>query len=88
MDPLLESMVPPGQPAGPDEPSSGHETSFPTLDAVCAGHIRKALGRAKGKISGPGGAAEFLGLHPNTLRQRMDRLGIDYRRRRRPKTRA
>ncbi len=53
---------------------------FPTLDAVCTNHIRRALGRSKGKISGPGGAAELLGLHPNTLRQRMDKLGIEYKR--------
>jgi DNA-binding NtrC family response regulator len=53
---------------------------FPTLDAVCTNHIRRALGRSKGKISGPGGAAELLGLHPNTLRQRMDKLGVEYKR--------
>jgi len=55
--------------------------AFPTLDAVCAGHICRALRRTSGKISGPGGAAELLDLHPNTLRQRMDKLGIAYRRR-------
>ncbi|WP_027370438.1 sigma-54 interaction domain-containing protein [Desulfovermiculus halophilus] len=54
---------------------------FPTLDAVCAEHIRRALNRSRGKISGPGGAAELLDLHPNTLRQRMDKLGIPYKRR-------
>jgi transcriptional regulator with GAF, ATPase, and Fis domain len=54
---------------------------FPTLDSVCASHIRQALGRARGKISGPGGAAQLLGLHPNTLRQRMDKLGIAYKKR-------
>jgi transcriptional regulator with GAF, ATPase, and Fis domain len=54
---------------------------FPTLDAVCSSHIRQALRRTAGKISGPGGAAELLKLHPNTLRQRMDKLGIPYRRR-------
>jgi hydrogenase-4 transcriptional activator len=36
---------------------------------------------AKGKINGPGGAAELLGIHPNTLRKRMDKLGIRYKRR-------
>ncbi len=68
------------QPAWPNEPS-GQTRPFPTLDCVCASHIRKALGRARGKISGPGGAAELLGMHPNTLRQRMDKLGIAYKRR-------
>jgi len=27
-------------------------------------------------IEGPRGAAKILGLHPNTLRSRMDKLGI------------
>jgi formate hydrogenlyase transcriptional activator len=29
-----------------------------------------------GVISGPRGAAKILGLHPNTLRSRMERLGL------------
>ncbi len=52
------------------------------LDEVTALHIGKVLKMAHGKINGPGGAAELLGLEPNTLRARMDRLGIDYRRKR------
>ncbi|MFO7753485.1 MAG: sigma 54-interacting transcriptional regulator [Desulfobacteraceae bacterium] len=52
---------------------------FPSLDTVCAAHIQQALTRAGGKISGPGGAAELLAIHPNTLRQRMDKLGITYK---------
>ena len=39
-------------------------------------HILRALERAGGKISGTGGAAELLGVHPNTLRYRMKKLGI------------
>jgi hypothetical protein len=42
-------------------------------------HIEKALKRCNGKISGPGGVAELLGVVPNTLRKRMDKLGIAYR---------
>lgn len=41
-------------------------------------HIEMALGLAKGKINGPGGAAELLDVKPNTLRRRMDKLGIAY----------
>ncbi len=63
---------------------SPRKWSFPSLDAVCARHIRRALSRSQGKISGPAGAAEMLEIHPNTLRQRMDKLGIDYKRRARP----
>jgi transcriptional regulator with GAF, ATPase, and Fis domain len=41
-------------------------------------HIRTALKTSEGKIHGHGGAAELLGIKPNTLRARMDRLGITY----------
>jgi transcriptional regulator with GAF, ATPase, and Fis domain len=39
-------------------------------------NIVAALKRSNGKISGPGGAAEFLGLNPNTLGSRIRSLGI------------
>ncbi len=51
------------------------------LDAAMAVHMREILKLAKGKIHGPGGAAELLGMNPNTLRWRLDKLGISYRRR-------
>jgi hypothetical protein len=35
-----------------------------------------------GKIHGTGGAGELLGLNPNTLRSKMRRLGISFRRQR------
>jgi transcriptional regulator with GAF, ATPase, and Fis domain len=46
------------------------------LDEVTFQHIRKVLSRTKGRIFGPGGAAEILGINPNTLRSRMRKLGI------------
>jgi len=51
------------------------------LDRVIANHIRKVLRVAGGKIHGPGGAGELLGVNPNTLRHRMTRLGIPFRKR-------
>jgi PAS domain S-box-containing protein len=39
-------------------------------------NIERALVTAKGKISGPGGAAELLGMNPNTLASRMKVLGV------------
>jgi transcriptional regulator with GAF, ATPase, and Fis domain len=47
-----------------------------SLNEINAQHIRQALETAGGKINGPGGAAQILGLHPNTLRSRMIKLGI------------
>jgi hypothetical protein len=39
-------------------------------------HILRVLDRCGGRINGPGNAADVLGLHPNTLRSRLKKLGI------------
>ncbi len=49
---------------------------FQTLEELEASHITKVLKKVQGKISGKQGAAEVLGIHPNTLRSRMQKLGI------------
>jgi transcriptional regulator with GAF, ATPase, and Fis domain len=46
------------------------------LDEVQRSHIEAVLRHTGGRISGPGGAAELLGLKPTTLRSRMERLGV------------
>jgi len=51
------------------------------LDEVTKQHILNVLKKANGKIHGKGGAAELLGINACTLRNRMNRLGIDYRKR-------
>jgi transcriptional regulator with GAF, ATPase, and Fis domain len=48
----------------------------PTLNDVQRVHIEETLRRCGWKINGLGNAAERLGLHPNTLRFRMKKLGI------------
>jgi len=50
------------------------------LEEAIAIHITRVLKGTKGKIYGPGGAAELLGINPTTLRSRLDKLGISYRR--------
>ena len=62
-------------------PASG--TRSKTLVDVEREHITSVLDTVGGKVDGPGGAAEVLGVHPNTLRSRMERLGIQKVRRRR-----
>jgi formate hydrogenlyase transcriptional activator len=52
---------------------------FASLEQVQRHHIVAALRRAGGVIDGPKGAARILMLHPNTLRSRMAKLGIDRR---------
>jgi formate hydrogenlyase transcriptional activator len=47
-----------------------------TLDEVDRNHILAALQHTGGVVDGPNGAARILNLHPNTLRHRMDKLGI------------
>ena len=46
------------------------------LDAVQRRHIQQVLQRCGWKINGGGNAAERLGIHPNTLRFRMKKLGV------------
>ncbi|MGD9824525.1 sigma-54-dependent Fis family transcriptional regulator [Desulfobacter sp.] len=48
------------------------------LDQVLADHIQKVLKMTNGKIQGKHSASELLGLHPNTLRNKMDKLEIPY----------
>jgi transcriptional regulator with GAF, ATPase, and Fis domain len=47
------------------------------LEDVERNHIQDILGRTGWVIDGPKGAATLLGLHPNTLRSRLKKLGIE-----------
>ena len=47
-----------------------------TLTSVERKHIQDVLRECDWRINGIGNAAEQLGLHPNTLRFRMRKLGI------------
>jgi transcriptional regulator with GAF, ATPase, and Fis domain len=49
------------------------------LDTVVAQHIKRVLGMTGGKIHGHGGAGELLAVNPNTLRFKMRKLGIPFR---------
>lgn len=53
---------------------------FPRLDVTMARHIEAALRRANGRIEGPYGAAKLLGINPHTLRARMRKLHIEWKR--------
>jgi len=46
------------------------------LDAVQRAHIEDVLERCSWRINGPGNTADRLGIHPNTLRFRMKKLGV------------
>lgn len=57
---------------------SGTNTGLSTLNEAEAQHIQAAMKASRGRINGRGGAAEILGINPNTLRCRMKKLGIPY----------
>jgi transcriptional regulator with GAF, ATPase, and Fis domain len=63
-----------------DDISEGREQTdeTATLDEIVSRHIRMVLSKTNGKIHGKGGAAELLGLNASTLRNRMNKLGIEY----------
>jgi GAF domain-containing protein len=54
-----------------DRPSSG------TLEDVERAHILATLAQTGWVIEGPRGAAKILDMHPNTLRSRMKKLGLE-----------
>jgi formate hydrogenlyase transcriptional activator len=62
----------------PESHAIAHENAavLPTLNEVERNHIVAALHKSEGKIEGAGGAAKILDLHPNTLRHRIQKLGI------------
>jgi formate hydrogenlyase transcriptional activator len=49
-----------------------------SLRAVEREHIHRVLEQTGGVVEGPRGAARILDMHPNTLRSRMKRLGIEH----------
>ena len=50
------------------------------LDVVMRRHIESALQATHGRVEGPHGAARLLRINPHTLRSRMRKLTIDWRR--------
>ena len=50
------------------------------LDTAVRRHIESALAATKGRVEGPHGAAILLDINPHTLRARMRKLGIDWKR--------
>jgi len=49
----------------------------PSLETVERDHISAVLHETNWVVDGPRGAATILGLHPNTIRNRLKKLGIE-----------
>ncbi|HEX8914625.1 MAG TPA: sigma 54-interacting transcriptional regulator [Humisphaera sp.] len=64
--------------ASPSAPPAPVRTSAggATLDQVERDHIASVLRQTDWVIEGPRGAAAALGMHPNTLRSRLKRMGL------------
>ncbi len=59
-----------------DAPVSGVILKEDELRRLERRNLQAALEKAEWRISGPQGAAELLGIHPSTLRDRMKALGV------------
>jgi len=80
-------VVPPAplaRQSAPMQVPDGAQQAAATLDQVARLHIEETLTQTLGRIEGPFGAARRLGINPHTLRARMRKLGIDWRRFRTP----
>jgi formate hydrogenlyase transcriptional activator len=84
--PVVNDLRQPAPAARPSEPSAAEDrpkssaASLLSLEQMERNHILAALDRSGGVIDGPKGAARILKLHPNTLRSKISKLGIDRRR--------
>jgi formate hydrogenlyase transcriptional activator len=76
---LSDSLAAPVYPDSQIEPemlSSMNPSPQKTLQEIDRAHIISVLEETRGVIEGASGAAKTLGIHPNTLRHRMEKLGI------------
>jgi transcriptional regulator with GAF, ATPase, and Fis domain len=55
----------------------GHDRPLESLESTERSHIIAALTQTNWVVDGPRGAAKILAIHPNTLRSRMKKLGIE-----------
>jgi predicted ATPase/transcriptional regulator with GAF, ATPase, and Fis domain len=64
------------RPVSPAGASAGSARDDSSMDDIQRSHIQSVLRRTGGIVEGPNGAATILGMHPNTLRSRMKKLGL------------
>jgi PAS domain S-box-containing protein len=78
--PVTAGLPPAGDESGSGQPPNGSNHAprpvGETLHTVERDYILAILQQTNWLINGPRGAAQILGLHPNTLRNRMKKLGI------------
>jgi transcriptional regulator with GAF, ATPase, and Fis domain len=72
----LPNATPRPAPAAPPGAPADRVLTDAEVRTLEADNIRAALARAGGKVSGPGGAAELLGVRPTTLASRIKALDL------------
>jgi hydrogenase-4 transcriptional activator len=75
--PLATRTEPPNASTSPLPPRT---ENIEPLNTVMARHIEAALAATHGRVEGPRGAARLLGINPHTLRARMRKLQINWKR--------
>lgn len=55
-----------------------HSVSTDNLEQLISNHIKSVVERTNGKVHGPGGAAEILGVNPSSLRNKMKKYNIKH----------
>lgn len=76
LDRALPQAEPAAPPRGIETADAGRILTEREIRELEIANIRRALAAAKGRISGPMGAASMLGLKPSTLNSRIKSLGI------------
>ncbi|GGA96153.1 sigma 54-interacting transcriptional regulator [Mucilaginibacter rubeus] len=74
---IEQISLPQSQPlASAENDTANNKTSLKTMEEMEADYIVHVLKSCQGRIGGPGGAAEILGMPPSTLHSRIKKLGI------------
>jgi transcriptional regulator with GAF, ATPase, and Fis domain len=75
-----EQSIPAAEAPKTKSPSPAAPAGVEPLDATVRRHIEQALALTKGRVEGPHGAAVLLEINPHTLRAKMRKLGINWKR--------
>src|SRR6476659_568122 len=77
---LGQGMLPPASHQLAPTTEVATPATIEPLDVVMRRHIERTLGMTHGRVEGRHGAAGLLRINPHTLRARMRKLGVDWRR--------
>jgi transcriptional regulator with GAF, ATPase, and Fis domain len=73
----FKDIIKPCFPEMPDKVAPTR-SQWQTMDQLVSAEIEKILSMTGGRVEGKNGAAQILGVKPNTLRSRMKKMGIPF----------